>query len=197
MGGLGSMLQNKVYTVGDVSKICLTSARTVSRWIDEGDLKGWRLPRSRDRRTTRHSLIDFLKANKMEEVLDNLLCLESVACVGLNAEDLEAVMRWFENRRNVREVRNLFELGKMVGGADKMPKRVVMDLGRIGRVDGMEAMDELVRANVTVMLLHPEDTAVGEATDREGMVRNLKQPVDRMVMCRTVEMMVDERAYVE
>ena len=39
-----------VLTTGDVAKICNVAPRTVSKWFDSGQLKGYRIPGSKDRR---------------------------------------------------------------------------------------------------------------------------------------------------
>jgi hypothetical protein len=50
-----------ILTIGEAAKICKAASRTVSRWFDAGLIKGWRLPLSGDRRTTRSELIKFMK----------------------------------------------------------------------------------------------------------------------------------------
>lgn len=51
----------KVYTTGQVAKICTVSPRTVAKWFDTGRLKGYRIPGSRDRRIPHNILINFLE----------------------------------------------------------------------------------------------------------------------------------------
>ena len=55
----------KVFTTGQVAKICKVAPRTVSKWFDSGRLKGYRIPGSQDRRIPRDSLIKFLKEHGM------------------------------------------------------------------------------------------------------------------------------------
>jgi len=54
-----------VLTTGDVAKICHVAPRTVSKWFDTGQLKGYRIPGSKDRRIPVSELIRFMKANNM------------------------------------------------------------------------------------------------------------------------------------
>jgi excisionase family DNA binding protein len=54
-----------VLTTGDVAKICNVAPRTVSKWFDSGQLKGYRIPGSKDRRIPVNELIRFMKANNM------------------------------------------------------------------------------------------------------------------------------------
>ena len=51
----------KVFTTGQVAKICKVAPRTVSKWFDSGRLRGYRIPGSQDRRIPREHLIKFLK----------------------------------------------------------------------------------------------------------------------------------------
>ncbi|MEN6577989.1 MAG: helix-turn-helix domain-containing protein [Phycisphaerales bacterium] len=54
-----------VLTTGDVARICNVAPRTVSKWFDSGQLKGYRIPGSKDRRIPLSELIRFMKANNM------------------------------------------------------------------------------------------------------------------------------------
>ena len=54
-----------VLTTGDVAKICNVAPRTVSKWFDSGQLKGYRIPGSKDRRIPLGELVRFMKANNM------------------------------------------------------------------------------------------------------------------------------------
>lgn len=55
----------KVFTTGQVAKICGVAPRTVSKWFDSGRLKGYRIPGGPDRRIPRENLIRFLKEHGM------------------------------------------------------------------------------------------------------------------------------------
>lgn len=50
----------KVFTSGQVARICHVATRTVSKWFDTGRLKGYRIPGSRDRRIPEEHLREFL-----------------------------------------------------------------------------------------------------------------------------------------
>jgi excisionase family DNA binding protein len=54
-----------VLTTGDVAKICNVAPRTVSKWFDSGQLKGYRIPGSKDRRIPLNELIRFMKMHNM------------------------------------------------------------------------------------------------------------------------------------
>ena len=54
-----------VLTTGDVAKICNVAPRTVSKWFDSGQLKGYRIPGSKDRRIPLNELLRFMKMHNM------------------------------------------------------------------------------------------------------------------------------------
>lgn len=54
-----------VLTTGDVAKICNVAPRTVSKWFDSGQLKGYRIPGSKDRRIPVSELVRFMKVHNM------------------------------------------------------------------------------------------------------------------------------------
>jgi excisionase family DNA binding protein len=54
-----------VLTTGDVAKICHVAPRTVSKWFDNGQLRGYRIPGSKDRRIPVNELVRFMKVHNM------------------------------------------------------------------------------------------------------------------------------------
>ena len=54
-----------VLTTGDVARICNVAPRTVSKWFDTGQLRGYRIPGSKDRRIPVNELIRFMRVHKM------------------------------------------------------------------------------------------------------------------------------------
>ena len=50
-----------VLTTGEVAKICNVAARTVSKWFDSGQIEGYRIPGSKDRRIPVQSLMTFMQ----------------------------------------------------------------------------------------------------------------------------------------
>lgn len=55
--------EKDVLTTGEVAKVCNVAPRTVSKWFDSGQLNGYRIPGSKDRRIPMNSLIKFMKAH--------------------------------------------------------------------------------------------------------------------------------------
>ena len=55
--------EKDVLTTGEVAKICNVAPRTVSKWFDSGQLRGYRIPGSKDRRIPMSALIRFMKSH--------------------------------------------------------------------------------------------------------------------------------------
>lgn len=58
-----NLFEKDVLTTGEVAKICNVASRTVSKWFDSGQLRGYRIPGSKDRRIPVSSLIKFMKSH--------------------------------------------------------------------------------------------------------------------------------------
>lgn len=54
-----------ILTTGQVAQICRVAPRTVTKWFDSGQLKGYRIPGGRDRRIPATELIRFMKTHNM------------------------------------------------------------------------------------------------------------------------------------
>ena len=54
-------VQKNVLTTGEVAKICSVAPRTVSKWFDSGQLRGYRIPGSKDRRIPLVHLVWFMR----------------------------------------------------------------------------------------------------------------------------------------
>jgi excisionase family DNA binding protein len=58
-----NLFEKDVLTTGEVAKICNVASRTVSKWFDSGQLRGYRIPGSKDRRIPVSSLRKFMKSH--------------------------------------------------------------------------------------------------------------------------------------
>jgi excisionase family DNA binding protein len=113
-----------VLTTGDVAKICNVAPRTVSKWFDSGQLKGYRIPGSKDRRIPLNELIRFMKANNMPtEALAagkiRVLVLDSDEGSGLGLQEILRSRGGYD----VLVARNGFEAG---AAAQKFAPHVVL-----------------------------------------------------------------------
>lgn len=64
----------KTLTTGEIASFCDVNLRTVIRWIERGELKGFKLPGRGNNRVTQEDFVEFLKNHKMPipaELLDD------------------------------------------------------------------------------------------------------------------------------
>jgi excisionase family DNA binding protein len=68
---------SRVLKVGECANYCRVAPRTVTKWIDSGRLKGYRLPGSQDRRVDENDLIEFMEKYELPipEQLQKSTCL--------------------------------------------------------------------------------------------------------------------------
>lgn len=59
----GESKTKDVLTTGEVARLCNVAPRTVSKWFDSGQLRGYRIPGSKDRRIPLQHLIRFMKTH--------------------------------------------------------------------------------------------------------------------------------------
>jgi len=104
-----------VLTTGDVAKICHVAPRTVSKWFDNGQLKGYRIPGSKDRRIPVSELIRFMKVHNMPttELKVGKIRVLIADSNGETASDLADIL---QNKADyeVLTVRSNFETGAVV-----------------------------------------------------------------------------------
>ena len=58
-------MEKRIFTTGEVAKICDVTVVTVNKWVDSDRLKGYRMPGSNRRRIPYENLVEFLKENGM------------------------------------------------------------------------------------------------------------------------------------
>lgn len=59
----------RVFTTGQVARIFSVNINTVIKWFDDGKLKGFRLPRSNERRIYRESVLEFMAEHDISQDL--------------------------------------------------------------------------------------------------------------------------------
>lgn len=118
-----------VFTTGEIAKICSVAPRTVSKWFDSGQLRGYRIPGSRDRRVPVEQLIRFMRAhdiplNGLDAGTTRILVAEQ------NADLCDLLARTLASIANyeVRSAENLFEAAFEVATFKPNVMLVDMDL---------------------------------------------------------------------
>jgi excisionase family DNA binding protein len=141
--------QKDILTTGEVAKICNVAPRTVSKWFDSGQLRGYRIPGSKDRRIPLNALIRFMKAHNIP--LDGLQSGKTrVLIVDDESEIVDVLQKVLTEQANyeVRTAHSGFAAG--VECEKFRPHVLLLDM-HLGDVDGPEVL-KLVRDNADLQL---------------------------------------------
>ncbi len=126
----------EVFTAGDVSNICHVSRQTVNRWLNNGELKGFRPTKNAAWRITRNELMLFMKENDfpVEFIKDNKI---KVLVVDDEKNMTSAIQRAFiSEERFILDIANSgFSAGARLEAFK--PDVVVLDIF-LGDMDGRE-----------------------------------------------------------
>jgi excisionase family DNA binding protein len=104
----------QVLTTGQVARICKVAPRTVSKWFDTGQLRGYRIPGSKDRRIPLQQLLRFMKAHGMP--LDELETGQVRVLIVDPDRDLTALLQQAlsaAGQYDVRVAESTFEAGAL------------------------------------------------------------------------------------
>lgn len=123
----------KDMTTGQVARVAGVAPRTVSKWIDGGSLRGYRLPGGMDRRIRAADLAEFLRRHGMEDRIPLMGgAFIRVLFVGFPDEMRDVL--------SAGPYEPAFAPAGFAGGiamADARPTVVVVD-SAIGRLDAMQ-----------------------------------------------------------
>lgn len=128
-------VSKEVLTTGQVAKICRVAPRTVSKWFDTGQLRGYRIPGSKDRRIPLAQLIRFMRAYGIP--LDGLDGLDlagkpRVLIVDEELDLIQLISRALEEtgRFETRIATSTFEAGAVA--CEFHPQTIVIDVDMPG-----------------------------------------------------------------
>jgi excisionase family DNA binding protein len=182
----------RVYTTGQVAKLAKVAPRTVSKWFDSGDLKGYRIPGSLDWRIPYESLLDFFRRHKMPQAEELEQSVKSrVLSVGLNGRGKLLETSITGEDVVLTQVDNTFEAGREVACVP-YPVVVVFDsaLGYSNVMDGIRHIKgkvELSRTAIVVIegeegsggrLYDGSDVVFKEPFDPDGLITDLKHRIE-------------------
>ncbi|MCC7145189.1 MAG: response regulator [Phycisphaeraceae bacterium] len=141
--------QKDILTTGEVAKICNVAPRTVSKWFDSGQLRGYRIPGSKDRRIPLNSLIRFMKAHNIP--MDGLQSGRNrVLIVDDESEIVEVLQKVLTEQANyeIKTAHSGFAAGLE---CEKFRPHVILVDMHLGDLDGHEVL-RLVRDNPDLQL---------------------------------------------
>jgi len=185
----------KVFTTGQVAKICKVAPRTVSKWFDSGRLKGYRIPGSQDRRIPREYLIRFLKEHGMPlgDLEDEAVA--KVLIVGQDQLLIENLKRELPPERSfkVATAASGFEAG--IQAESFHPDCIIVDFS-IGKIEAMQICQNLRRnpeyAETILIALLPDDGSASNI-DRSTISETFKKPFDVGLLAERLRTLIGAR----
>jgi excisionase family DNA binding protein len=186
----------KVFTTGQVAKICKVAPRTVSKWFDSGRLRGYRIPGSQDRRIPREALIRFLKEYGMplgeleEEGWHKVLV---IGAEKLFIDRLKELLPEDEDYK-YEEASSGFAAGSAAHSFH--PDTIVIDLS-MGRTEGIQIAQYMRRIpqfeQTMIIALASEDEASPESLISSGFNEAFKKPFDVALLAERIRTLVEEK----
>jgi two-component system response regulator RpaA len=186
----------KVFTTGQVAKICKVAPRTVSKWFDSGRLRGYRIPGSQDRRIPREQLIRFLKEHGMplgeleEEEWHKILV------IGAERIFIDRLQELLPESDDFKyEIANSgFEAG--IQAESFHPDTIVIDLS-LGRSEAIQIAQNLRRnpqyESTQIIGLASEDEAAPEKLTEYGFSEAFKKPFDIALLGERVRTLAEQK----
>jgi len=179
-----------VLTTGQVAQICNVAPRTVTKWFDSGQLKGYRIPGSRDRRIPTSELIRFMKAHNIPTDAIEVGRMR-ILVIDSDWEGAENLANALQTRRNyeVQTAQNGFDAGLV---AQKLVPHVIMinlmardiDAGQVCKY--VRTNEDLSGTKIIAMTNKLSETEV-IALHKKGFDAVLTDPADTRHIIRTIE----------
>ncbi|MBL8867683.1 MAG: helix-turn-helix domain-containing protein [Gemmataceae bacterium] len=186
----------KVFTTGQVAKICKVAPRTVSKWFDSGRLKGYRIPGSQDRRIPREQLIRFLKEHGMplgeleEEEWHKVLLIGTEKLFNDRMKELLPEVDDFKYEL----AQSGFEAGTLAQSFH--PDTIIIDLG-LGRSESMQIASNLRKndsyTTTLIIGLAGEDEAAPEKLQEHGFNEVFKKPFDVALLAERIRRLAESK----
>lgn len=180
----------KVFTTGQVAKICKVAPRTVSKWFDSGRLRGYRIPGSQDRRIPREHLLRFLKEHGMPLGELEAEVYHKILVVGAETDllaDLRDHLRESDNFK-IETAASGFEAG--IRAESFHPDCIIIDMA-IGRIEAGQIAQNLRKSEdhtstILVALGGDESQELGDL----GFNDAFRKPFDGALLAERVRRMI-------
>ena len=186
----------KVFTTGQVAKICKVAPRTVSKWFDSGRLRGYRIPGSQDRRIPREHLIKFLKEHGMPLGELEEEGWHKILIIGAEPLFIDRVKELLPEDEDYKyEVAHSgFEAGTKAHAFQ--PDTIIIDHA-MGRSESLQIAQTLRRNDAyketLIVALASEDEPAPEGLGEYGYSDAFKKPFDVALLAERIRTLVEEK----
>lgn len=183
--------ERQVFTTGEVAKLCNVTIGTVIRWFDTGEISGYKIPGSRDRRIPREALVAFMRKHKIPlGALEESARKKRVLIVDDEIGIVEMLAAFFRSlgQYEVETATNGYAAGALT--ATFRPDVLIIDysLGDITGLDVAKAIRSNPALSRTRILCMSGFVTAEEAEKllREGIDDFVKKPLDLIDMQQRV-----------
>jgi excisionase family DNA binding protein len=185
-----NLFEKDVLTTGEVAKICNVASRTVSKWFDSGQLKGYRIPGSKDRRIPVSSLIKFMKSHGIP--MDGLMTGNTRVLIVDRDEDVVSTLRNIlteQTSYDVRASNNAFSAG--IDCERFRPHVMLLDMEVVGNdvrgiIKTLQGSDDLQMVKVVAMSGKLTDGQVAQLRS-QGLDTVLRKPFSVRQVIEAIE----------
>jgi two-component system response regulator RpaA len=186
----------KVFTTGQVAKICKVAPRTVSKWFDSGRLRGYRIPGSQDRRIPRENLIRFLKEHGMPLGELEEEGWHKILIIGADKMFIDRIKGLLPEEEDYKYelAGSGFEAG--IQAESFHPDTIIIDLA-MGRSEGLQITQNLRRnpayTETLIIAMALEDEGNPDGLKNYGFSEIFKKPFDVALLCQRIKTLVEEK----
>lgn len=168
-------------TTGQVAALLGVAARTAAKWIDAGQLRGYRIPGSQDRRVRREDLLGFARQHGMLLRCDGqTLPPRHVLWLTTDRAGLGRLLPQVADADLVFGLAESgFDLGRLVEAT--LPSVIVLDLGHAGGREACRVIASAIRANPRLRLVRLVAIASEDDGDRDGLLQCFDRVLQRPV----------------
>lgn len=192
-------IEMKTYTTGDIAQICDVTQRTVIRWIERGDLIGFKLPGRGNNRVTEEDLLKFLQKHNIplanptkSDARDLILIVDDEPAVA------KAIQRVLRSAGYPTEIAlDGFEAGSEL--IRRKPVLMTLDLNMPG-INGMEVIKQ-VRSNMDtvgtkILVISSAEISLLQQSVEFGADAYLQKPFTNSDLLNAVDQLVTDSSRV-
>jgi excisionase family DNA binding protein len=173
----------KVFTTGQVARICKVAPRTVSKWFDSGRLPGYRIPGSLDRRIPREYLAKFVKDHGMSSAETRSACYVNAILIAQPTDFARRIQNVLvmDGRFDVTMSSTAFDAG--MAASDVFPDVVIVDCdATIGIRSFLRCVAARPEARLTTFVLLLPEGPEPVYHDLTGRTEGFRKPFDPMLL---------------
>ena len=187
-------MAQRIFTTGQIAKMCKVAARTVAKWCDTGKLEMYRIPGSLDRRITHESLISFMRDYGMPMSLLGEECHHNILLVGCQTILVsQLVDKSTDPNWKWHQAEDAFDAGVMF--ITHPMNTIIIDMA-IGRGEATSTIQRIHnhpkgRRSLLIALANEDDSAA-DALSIYGVNVVIRKPVDPDMIISVVHAKVGE-----